>query len=256
MDKSEAEPSKPQHPGHDNLSSWCLAHNLGTIEKKLRNDCGLSDPSEFELLSSDELEQVIQDCAMNAGERARFRKATASEPASPKSQREFSPLGIHQALKQGLGSSWDPKVHGVIVDAVQSHLSSPKIKAFLQDRTLTEDEGGALIYFSVDATQFLGTEIQNISSILNPILLFSHQPPSWQQFLFFLYSGKNKLQTISGKMYLAINTPTLNCQHRPDARVLPGISRIHRDLTPGVQQGIIPTFIFQKPSFLIFDFCV
>ena len=57
------------------LSDWCKAHDLSTIETKLREQEGIIRVSELQQLCIEDVNQIMVDCKMNRGEKIRFANA-------------------------------------------------------------------------------------------------------------------------------------------------------------------------------------
>lgn len=64
------------------LTTWLTKKDLVSLGTQLTDRCGIKNVEELQLLAEDPttLEEVIQLCQMNPGEKLRFRKAFKEDP--------------------------------------------------------------------------------------------------------------------------------------------------------------------------------
>lgn len=175
---------------------------------------------------------------------------------------------VHEAVKRGLGKKYNPNVHEPLISAVKSHLlTSQRVLDFCQQRNLTPNEGGALVYYTADAKRFFGTQEESIYSIVNPLLALRNKRDiaDWQPFLYYLCSAEDKLPSVSGKFYRAINVPltAVSKQYKAGNEVVwPAVTSVSREksilaeFSDGDLRGMtfLPTPLLFASSILLLPF--
>lgn len=120
-------------------------------------------------------------------------------------------ISIHQCVRTAIGNLWNSPPYHVLFNAIQNHMeTSPEVQSTLrQNSGLTEDEIGALIYYTSDVRNYNGTVDECIFTLINRDLR-SRNPNDlnkWLPFLYYMHQAKKHLPSYNGRVYRGIRDP-------------------------------------------------
>jgi hypothetical protein len=115
---------------------------------------------------------------------------------------------VHGAVFQAVGNAWDDTICDEAKLIVEDKLQTSTVKDVMSVHKLTEDEAGAIIYWTVSGSRNLHKDEKiSIYSLLNKSLLTRTEElvKSWKPFLFYLLEGLKKMPTFTGPVYRGVS---------------------------------------------------
>eukprot|EP01124_Arcella_intermedia_P016532 TRINITY_DN23152_c0_g1_i1.p1 TRINITY_DN23152_c0_g1~~TRINITY_DN23152_c0_g1_i1.p1 ORF type:complete len:552 (+),score=133.91 TRINITY_DN23152_c0_g1_i1:3-1658(+) len=117
------------------------------------------------------------------------------------------PITIFEAVGQCMGNVWSFSFLDAIETKVRAFLEGDLLLAQMQQDRLTEDEAGALVYYTLDCTRFGGAREDNLFLILNGMLAKRCLEEEWKPFTYFLMRALKKIPNYKGKVFRGLNKP-------------------------------------------------
>jgi len=117
-------------------------------------------------------------------------------------------ISIHEAAVQGMRDNWDNRLKYIFCSTVSQQLSQTQAVIDISTSShLTEDEAGAIIYYTADARSFGGKINQSLYLVLNYQLALRDIDDLWKPFLFYLIKALQKLPDYQGTVYRGLDKP-------------------------------------------------
>jgi len=115
---------------------------------------------------------------------------------------------VHDAIAKGMGRDWSFKQ--ILEPTIQDHLqNSVTIIDVQKEYNLSDDECGAIVYYTCDIRKFGGTREDCPYHKLNLIMAKREfaQLEEWKPYLYLFLSGLQKIPNINQKVYRALDQP-------------------------------------------------